>query len=32
MNDAFVLDVADSLQDLEKYFNQWQSLQYDLRR
>lgn len=32
MNDVFVLDVADSLQDLEQDFNQWQSLQYDLRR
>lgn len=32
MNDAFILDVADNLKDLEKDFRDWQSLQYDLRR
>ena len=32
MNDSFVLDVANSLEELERDFNDWQSLQYDFRR
>lgn len=32
MNDAYVIDIADSLEQLESDYNDWQSLQFDFRR
>ena len=32
MNEFYVIDIADSLSHLEQDFNQWQSLQFDLRK
>lgn len=32
MNEYYVLDIANSLNELEQDYNDWQSLQYDLRR